>query len=193
LIQSEQQFYNELIQNTTLSLQQKIILQCDGSLTRLLEVMFNEQFELKVLHEEISHCNKSMKELALKENDEFMERKIILSGCQTKKTYLYAESVIALKHLTPQFHHALIDKSQPIGKIWEDQKVETYKNMVEWGMTKLGPAAGFFDLKQENNVLYRKYFVYSNQKPTMMITEKFPTYDSEYFSKEHFYGKPNSH
>ena len=58
-------------------------------------------------------------------------------------------------------------------KLWLDQKLETYKEIVEMRGATGGPEAEYFECRG-SEIMMRKYRVYSGGIPVMIISEHFP-------------------
>ena len=157
-----------------LSMMQKIILNNGGSLTKLMEVILNENMKLCKHTEELLVAKRYIPFLGVNENESFLQRKITLQGEDTGTNYIYAHSYIATKHLGTDFYNALMKTQIPIGKIWELLKVETYKKIIAWGDEPAGSLGTHFNVPSTSRMLYRTYIVYSKKTPIMQITEKFP-------------------
>ncbi|MCR9252648.1 MAG: chorismate pyruvate-lyase family protein [bacterium] len=157
-----------------LSMPQRIILHNGGSLTKLLEVMLGEELNLNKISEELINSKTPITELNIETGQQIMSRKITLYGQHSKTHYIYADSIIATKNLEDDFADALINTNIPIGKIWEMLKIETYKKIIAWGKLPAGNVGLHFNISPLESVLYRTYLVYSQKKPIMQITEKFP-------------------
>ncbi len=161
---------------SALSPVQQIILNCDGSLTRLLEVIFQETVVIDKLVNELREAEKPIPELMINRMELFLDRKIILKGKDSGRPFMYASSKIALGNLTPEFYDALINSGKPIGYLWELFQIETYKRLLSWGAeAPTEMMQHFFNISAHDKMFYRSYLVYSQNNPTMLITEKFPT------------------
>lgn len=157
-----------------LSLYQRIILNNGGCLTKLLEDLLEENLCLIKLDEHTHETTQEDHLLQIDCGQEVLRRKILLSGNRSGINHLYAESKIILDHLDPEFRDLLRNSHIPIGKLWEQLKVETYKTLVAWGDEQAGPVSLYFNIMPRDLLLYRTYLVYSCKRPVMMITEKFP-------------------
>jgi chorismate-pyruvate lyase len=78
-----------------------------------------------------------------------------------------------LNHLSEEFVSDLLEKSKPIGTLWLDYKMETFKEMVKQEMliSDSLESTGFI---KGMEVLSRTYDVFNNKKRIMRITENFP-------------------
>ena len=169
------------IDPSQLSTFERILLTTDGTVTDMLEAYFFEQIQLVKLSEQLIKLEHSLPAMDLSQGAEVMERKILLQGKISRKNYIYAESILALDRLEEAFRQELLETKTPIGKIWLQQKVETFKEIIDTGKQPANGLCNYFNISESETVLFRTYCVRSNRKPTMMITEKFP---KVYFNKE---------
>ncbi len=64
-----------------------------------------------------------------------------------------------------------------MGKLWKIHKIETYKEIISSFREPAGSAvAACFGISARDTLLCRTYRVFSNRKPIMIITEKFPEF-----------------
>jgi chorismate-pyruvate lyase len=162
------------IDSSKLSPFQKILLIADGTLTNILEVFLNEPIGVVKLSEKIVSITEDILPLEIKANTKVLERQILLCGKTSQRNWLYADSIIVLERLEEKFREKLIKSHTPIGKLWVKHKTETFKEIVTYDREPAGGLSDFFDIKREDKLLSRTYRVFSNRKPVMMITEKFP-------------------
>ena len=104
-----------------------------------------------------------------------MKRSILLQGTTSKTNYLYADSQIVLERLDPAIRNELIFTRQPIGKLLRENKVETYREILDCGIEPAGLLARYFDIDSTAEIIYRTYLILINHLPVLQITEKFPT------------------
>jgi chorismate-pyruvate lyase len=112
--------------------------------------------------------------MQLSKGNEVIERRILLRGKMSSTNYIFAESIIALDRIDENFRSELLNKKTPIGKIWFDNRVETFKEIISFGKYPANELAQHFGIQPEENIISRTYCVQSRQQNTMMITEKFP-------------------
>ena len=77
--------------------------------------------------------------------------------------------------LDPKFKDQLLNSAKPIGKLWLEYRVETFKEIVDLSQELAGNLAEDFKINKDENLFSRTYRVFSQNQPVMMITEKFPT------------------
>ena len=163
------------IDPTHLSTFQRILLTTDGTVTDMLEAYLFEQMRIIKLSERILPLPSDNPYMSLKAGTEIINREILLQGKISRKNFIYAESVIVPSRLTPQFQNALIETKTPIGKIWIEQRVETFKEIKDSALEMAQDLSGYFLISPSDKLLSRTYCVYTNEQAVMMITEKFPT------------------
>ncbi len=162
------------IEPSSLSTFQRILLTTDGTVTEMLEAYSLENINVIKLSEELVSTVTEIPVLNLPKGTQVIDRKILLQGKISRKNYLYAESIIVPERLDERFQDALLKSETPIGKLWLQYKVETFKEIVDTGKEPIGKLANYFLVEKEDKMLFRTYRVFTNRKPVMMITEKFP-------------------
>jgi len=169
---------NSLNKNTislaNLSTIQRIILITDGTLTDILEIYLLEKISIIKLSEEIVNLAEDMPFLTLKIGNRVIKRKIFLQGKISKKNWIYAESIIVPERLDERFKEQLLNSEKPIGKLWLEYRVETFKEIIDLSQELPGDLSEHFQISKEEKLFSRTYRVFSQNQPIMMITEKFP-------------------
>ena len=168
------------IEPSDLSVFQRILLTTDGTLTDILEAYLFEQIRIVKLSEKLVLLDQDILPIELKKGTEVIARKILLQGKISRKNFVYAESIIVPERLDKQFKQALLETKTPIGKIWFEQRVETFKEILETSKESAEGLSTYFGIEPSDNLLSRTYQVVTNRKPVMIITEKFP---ESYFLK----------
>ena len=169
------------INPATLSTFQRILLTTDGTVTDILEAYLFEQIRVVKLSEELIAIAQAIPSLELKQGTEVILRKILLQGKISRRNFIYAESIIVPERLEENFRDELLKTKTPIGKIWLEHKVETFKEILDSGKEQANGLSSHFTIESGENILFRTYRVISNRKSVMMITEKFP---ESYFLKD---------
>jgi len=160
---------------------QRILLTTDGTLTDILEAYLFESIQVVKLSEELVTTTENILPLELKNESEVIERKILLQGKISRNNFIYAESVIVPERLEERFKNRLLDSRIPIGRLWLEHRMETFKEIIDSGKEMANELSCYFNVKAEENILYRTYRLFNNHVPIMMITEKFP---ESYFQKK---------
>ena len=159
-----------------LTLLQKILLNTDGTVTRILEVFADEPIQVVRLAHELDLSPVDSPGLELSAGDTVLRRTVLVSGSRSKTPYLYAESVIVPSRLHPAVREGLENTDKPIGVLLAENRVETFREIFEVGEEAAGRCAPYFSIDPEATVIFRTYRVSAGGRPMMMITEKFPTY-----------------
>ena len=149
------------LSNYPLSLQ--LLMHTDGTVTELIKLLAQEDIRVVKLIEKINSDNDS----------NILDRHIYLQGIKTDKIWLYAHSKIFLSNLPKKFVTDLLENAIPIGTLWNNYRMETYKKMLTQHVEK---SDGCDDSGFEVNtiLLTRTYQVFNQKKTIMEITEKFP-------------------
>lgn len=162
------------ISPSALSTFQRILLTTDGTVTDILESYLFEQIRVIKLSEKLVSLDRELPSMDLKEGTEVIVRKVLLQGKISRKNAIYAESIVVPGNMEEKFRRALLETKVPIGKIWFEQKVETFKEILDSKKELAGDLANYFNIEPSDEMLYRTYRVVTSGKPVMTITEKFP-------------------
>jgi chorismate-pyruvate lyase len=157
----------------TLDPLQRVLLVTDGTVTAILEAAFLEGIRVVKLSQDVVKAAPSHALLQASPEEAIVERRVLLRGAATGRNYVYAESLIAVNRMGPAFCRLLFDSDTPLGQLWLDQKLETYKEIVEMRGAADGPGAEYLECGG-SGVLIRKYRIYSGGIPVMIIGEHFP-------------------
>ncbi len=168
------------IDPAALSTFQRILLTTDGTVTDMLESYLFEQIQVVKLSEAMVPVAYDIPLMELKKGTTAIERRILLRGRISRKNFIYAESILVPERLEASFRDELLKTKTPIGKIWLEQRVETFKEIVDSGKIPANELAQYFEMESNENMFFRSYLVFSNRQIAMMITEKFP---ESYFLK----------
>jgi chorismate-pyruvate lyase len=162
------------INPSSLSTFQRILLTTNGTVTDILEAYLFEQIQLIKLSEKVVDMEDAIPKIEVKKGDKVIEREVLLRGKISRRNFIYANSVVFLENLDERFKNELLNTKTPIGKLWFEQKVQTFKEIMDSGKEPAQELSNYFYIEPEDNLLFRTYCVYSQGKPTMIITEKFP-------------------
>lgn len=163
------------LEPSSLSTFQRILLTTDGTVTHILEAYLYEQIQVVKISEQLITLTQDIPAMNLVAGTEVIARKIFLRGRISRRNFIYAESILVPDRLDEKFRHELLHTKTPIGKIWFENRVETFKEIINSGKESMNNYAEYFsETEAATNFLFRTYCVYSNGTPTMMITEKFP-------------------
>ncbi len=153
---------------------QRILLISDGTLTDTLEAAFLEPIELRKLAIKSGPARMDFPELGIAQGEPLMERTILLCGETSGRTYVRAESQLALERLPPRFQEELVESNLPMGRLWSEHRLETWKELLTVSRHRMGEMAADFGCAPETECLARRYLVISGGRPLMLIAEHFP-------------------
>jgi chorismate-pyruvate lyase len=153
------------------SLFQRILLATDGTVTDLIALYAGEPIRVKKLgqtiHEEVAQA-----ELKCTKPTRLLNRKILLSGAA--KNYLYADSLFVVERLSKSIQEQMFHTDQPIGLLWKEERLETFREVVRQTVEPCAAIAQYFDLPTSAPFVSRTYLIHHVGKPLGSITEKWP-------------------
>lgn len=161
---------------SSLDLLQRILLISDGTLTDTLEAAFLEPITLVKLAVDIVPAPAPIEPLDLEAGTMMMQRKILLRAKRSGCNLVYAESFLVLDRLPKAFREGLVESNLPIGRLWSEQKLETWKEILTVERRPARELAEYFNSDEEAEILARRYRVFSAGRPTMLIAEHFPVH-----------------
>lgn len=161
---------------------QRILLTTDGTLTEILAAYLYEQIHIVKLSETLRSAQREIAALNIPSETEIIDRRILLQGKISRRNFVYAESVLVPDRLPEKFKEELLVSETPLGKLWLEHKLETFKEIIDSGQEPAAQHATYFEIEPDDMLLSRTYRVFSSREPIMMITEKFP----ESFFKDDF-------
>lgn len=154
---------------------QRVLLTTDGTVGHILEAYAEEPIEIAKLEQWSAPCGADNHALELAPDDEALRRRVILRGGETGRSFVYAESLIALERLHPRVRRGLLDTSAPIGKLLTSVRAETFREILSMSRAPAGTLGVHFALGAAEELFSRTYRIVSGRRPIMLITEKFPT------------------
>ena len=172
IVQQDLQDY--YVAPSSLSTFQRILLTTDGTVTDILESYLFEQIRVFKLSEKLISIDKELASMNVKVGTDVILRKVLLQGKISRKNVIYAESIVIPENMEEKFRKALLETKIPIGKIWFEQRVETFKEILDTKKELAGDLAHYFGIEPSDKMLSRTYRVVTDGKPVMTITEKFP-------------------
>ena len=157
-----------------LSVFQRIILTTDGTLTEILEAYLSEKIKLVKLSETIEPVTQNISLLDINCGQEVITRKILLQGKISRNNWVYAESILVPDRLDEKLKNGLLVSQEPMGRLWLEHRLETFKEIVDSAREAAEDLADYFKIEKSDKLLSRTYRVFSGHRPIILITEKFP-------------------
>lgn len=170
--------YLENKNNIKLSNTQKILLTTDGSITAILDVLYNK-ITLKTINQHVEKANKEVSNhFNIDESEEVNNRTIIMH--KDDKRLIFAKSYIPLSRINKEIKDSLMTEDIPIGRILKNYKLETRREIGDIEVIKSEPELEEI-YKTDDDFLSRNYDIIHNNEKIMWIQEMFPiSYFREY-------------
>ncbi len=153
---------------------QKILLTTDGSVTKILEAVRGGEIKVKTKKQEVIKADRKIaKLLKIMEGDEVNYRVVNLQD--SKAVLVHATSYAPLKRLRREFREDIMKKDVPIGKILARLRLETRREIRNFGSLKAGEKfSRLFGIPKNSLLLKRNYNIIHNNEILLNITEIFP-------------------
>lgn len=155
----------------SLSLFQKILLSTDGTVTDLIGLYTGEAIRVKKLGQSIE-MQAAPESLRCAGPVKILNRKILLSGATNN--YLYADSVFVFERFSKSIQDQLLSTDRPIGLMWKEERLETYREIVAHEVAAAADIAEHFGLSPTAPFVSRTYLIHHKGLPLGAITEKWP-------------------
>ncbi len=152
---------------------QRILLTTDGMVTEMLEAFFWERMTVIKLSQEQTKTTEENIDLEIDEGTSVIKREILLQGKESKLNRLYASSILVPDRLDQKMRDGLFKSKRPIGLLILEDRLETFREILDCGRLPDPIAAKSFGIPPETLIVYRTYRVFATRKPIMLITEKF--------------------
>ena len=164
--------YQTIVNDESLSLLQKILLTTDGTVTELLTLYTGEMIRVKKIEQAVTRDG-APSELKVPRETSLLKRKILLSGAT--KSYLFAESCFVFEQLSKSLQYKLLETDQPIGMLWKEERIEIYREVIDYKIVPCEAISSFFNLQSHIPILSRTCLIFNSGKPFGIITESFPS------------------
>ncbi len=152
----------QLLTEPGLSLLQKILLSTDGTLTDLLTLYSGGPIRARKLGQSLTG----------EPPNRVLNRQVVLEGADNKP-YVYANSRFHFDAFTRATQHALIESDTPIGILWQRERLEMYREIVERRSQCNKKIAAICAVESETPILSRTYRIHHSAAVIGEITEYF--------------------
>lgn len=152
----------------------RVIMQTDATVVRLLEAVFGEGICTAGLEQSVGAPRPHEADLELDDGASVLRRATVLQGERSSRSYVYAETSIAIDRLPEALRAALLGSSATIGSVLVGDRIETFREVLRTGEAPAGERAPWFELDRDERLLFRTYRMFVQGKPAMLITEHFP-------------------
>jgi chorismate-pyruvate lyase len=154
-----------------LSLFERVLLATDGTVTDLIALYAGEGIRVRKLEQTLDR-REAPSELCCPEPMQLLNRRILLAG--RTRNYLYAESQFVFDRFAPVVQEQLLKTDTPIGLLWREARLETYREVIAKSIGTCAVIAPYFELPSDGAFVARTYVVHHRGLPLGTITEKWP-------------------
>ena len=113
-----------------LSKAQQLLLMTDGSVTTLLEVITGKPVVVTTLLQQVVEADaERASALDVEEGDNINYRVVVLKNDDDHQPLIYAESYTPIARLKKEFRHDLMKADIPIGRIMNQRKIESRREI----------------------------------------------------------------
>lgn len=153
---------------------QRVLLMTDGTVTDVLEVYVGEIIRVVVLDQCLTQPPLGTLLAGVGRPEPLLQRSIVLRGSESGTVFIYADATIAVDRLDPSLLHGLLDGAEPIGRLLARDRIETFREIIEFGTEPAGAYGHHFAVEGSSTLLFRTYQIVVDRRPLMRITERFP-------------------
>jgi chorismate-pyruvate lyase len=152
----------------------RILLATNGTLTRILSVVANEEIVVHLVKQQIRQTSPEIPGSEQLATGGVLQRRILLKGRSSGHPLVAAESLIAIDQLPPAMMTSLTNTDRPIGEVMTASRLETFKEAAQVWLGELPDwlaPAGYSD--SPPRVVARRYRIIAGGQPVLIITEYF--------------------
>ena len=159
-----------------LSKAQQLLLMTDGSVTTLLEVITGKPVVVTTLLQQVVEADaERASALDVEEGDNINYRVVVLKNDDNHQPLIYAESYTPIARLKKEFRHDLMKADIPIGRIMNQRKIESRREIRRIEIVCNEEVSELFGVAQNVPLLSRTYDIISHDTVLIRITETFPS------------------
>ncbi len=162
---------SDSLRSMQLNLFQKILLTTDGSVTKLLSLYTGEAISARRIEQSV-RSGGAPAALVCPVDAPLLHRKIML--VDGHRNLVFAESVFIVERLSPSLQRRLHDSDTPIGSLWDLERSEIYREIIDIHAGPHPATAGHFGLPMDTPMMSRTYLLQQHAAPLGIITERFP-------------------
>ena len=151
----------------------RTLLVTDGTVTKSLEAYFWEPVAVENLGQEVVPLARDTPWLGLERGAEVLHRRVRLVGGHSGTVYAHAESRIRLTRLPADLRDELRQGRIGIGELLRECGLETYRELLDFGVGPVQGLAHVFTVPDET-LVHRTYRIAVGHQPAILITEHFP-------------------
>ena len=152
----------------------QILIATNGTLTRILNVVADDEIVVHIVEQQIHSVAPEMPELNDLAIGRVLQRRILLEGRNTGDALVAAESLIAIDQLPLAITTSLTTTDCPIGEVMAANCVETFKEPATVWISKLPHWVAHARFRNpQPSTVGRRYRIITGGQPVIVITEYF--------------------
>lgn len=153
---------------------QRVLLATDGTVTDILSAYLGEDVTLVKRRHGSIVAPRAIRALEVTAGTPLIEREVLLTGARSGRTLVYAASIVVPERLTGTLRDQLRVTSKPVGQLMLEERAETYREILRHWCEPAGALGAHFGIDASVDLIARTYRVFSERRPIMLISEKFP-------------------
>jgi beta-ribofuranosylaminobenzene 5'-phosphate synthase len=155
---------------TSLTPVQRAVLGSDGSFTLLLTALLGHEVKVALLDQRVERLPRYNEAIGLERGAQVLDRNVRLY-IESERNVVFASSVIAIDRLAKPIASDLLAGKETIGLVLRKHRLETFRELVDWGTAPTPDDAR--DFFPDTEMMYRSYRIVSAASPVMIVTEFF--------------------
>lgn len=161
----------------------QILLATNGTLTRILKIITNDEIVVDIISQQIHTTAPEIPDLERLPDSLILQRQTILKGLRSGEEFIAAEALIAMDLLPTTILTTLTETDHPIGELMVASCLEMFKETAEVWVAEL-PAWLVSTSKRKRHapVIARRYHMIVDGQSVIVLTE--------YFLPGIFHGRP---
>lgn len=153
---------------------QRALLTIDGTVTRFIEAFTMEPVQVRRIRQDRCLPCEEHRWLEPDPQSSIVEREVLIRGGYTGTLYVYAISHILSERLPPRVRERLEVQGEGIGRIFQDEKLETRREVLWFGREHLDALPFALKDDEQPEFISRAYRIILDGRPVVMINERFP-------------------
>ncbi|GAB7145555.1 chorismate--pyruvate lyase family protein [Mycobacterium riyadhense] len=153
----------------------RVLIATNGTLTRILGVVVDEEIGVQVIEQQIHPSAPKILQSEQLPSGRILQRNVVLKGRRSGRPYIAAETLAAIDFLPPTIVTSLVTTDRPIGELLVSASLETLKELPEVWMGEhpsWGLPTGHANSRLE--AVGRRYRQFIGGQPVITISEYFP-------------------
>ncbi|HEX9897692.1 MAG TPA: chorismate pyruvate-lyase family protein [Candidatus Methylomirabilis sp.] len=158
----------------TLSPYHRALLVTDGTVTKFIEAYTMEPVDIRRVSQETRTLHSDDPWLQAPAGTQVLRREVIIEGRYSGSVYAHAVSSMIESRLPPAVRHRLDVEGGGLGRILNDSRLETRREILWFGRERAGSQPESDVLGSSGEVITRTYRILHGGKPLVLICERFP-------------------